>query len=89
MLHHITSLAYLPRKKPKLANKTQKVVKPFSKLRPTKKDRLILKCSAKPSAVFNAINVAKLIEGDDTTEDVVHIPGASKWYCSFQYGQLC
>ena len=89
MFYHITSLVYLPRKKAKLADKAQKVVKPFSKLRPTKKDRLILKCSAKPSAVFNAINVAKLMKGDDTAEDVAHIPGASKWYCSFQYCQLC
>ena len=46
----------LPSKnKPKLANKTQ-VVTPFSKLRPAKKDRLVLKCFAKTSAAANVIN---------------------------------
>ena len=62
--------------KNKVLKKSQKVVKPFSKLRPTKKDISILKCSAKPPAVFHAIIGTKLIEGDDIKKDVVHTSGA-------------
>ena len=63
------------KKKTKLVNKTQNVVTTFSKLRPTEKDRLILKCFAKPSVGFNTVNGTKLIEGDDITKDVAHLSG--------------
>ena len=73
----VTGLPF--KKKTKFIKKTQKVVKPFSKLRPTKKDKSILKCSAKPPAVFYTIIETKLIEGDDIKKDIVHISGAL-WY---------
>ena len=47
-----------------------------SKSRPIEKDTLILKCFAKPLAVFNVINGTKLTEGDDITKDVVYLSGA-------------
>ena len=59
------------KKKKKKKNKVGKqnsFVTSFSKLRPTEKDRLILKCFAKPSAIFNAINGIKLIEVDDQSK---------------------
>ena len=58
----------------KKKQKTNKVgkqnsfVTSFSKLRPTEKGRLILKCFAEPSAIFNAINRIKLIEVDDQSK---------------------
>ena len=50
-------------KKTKFANKTQKVVTPFSKLRPTEKDRLVLQSRQ----LYDSF---KLVERDDTTKDV-------------------
>ena len=47
----MTVIALVSRKKTKFANKTQKVVTPFSKLRPIEKDRLVLECFAKLSAL--------------------------------------
>ena len=59
----MTVIGLPSKKKTKLANKTQNVVTTFSKLRPIEKDRLILECLVKPSAVFNAISEIKSIEG--------------------------
>lgn len=55
-------------KKKKKVGKQNSFVTSFSKLRPTEKDRLILKCFAKPPAIFNAINGIKLIEVDDQSK---------------------
>ena len=52
----MTVIDLLSKKKTKLVNQTQEVVTPFSKLRPTEKDRLILECFVKPSAIFDTIN---------------------------------
>ena len=68
-------MVYLLRKKIKLANITQKLVTLLTKLRPTEEDRLILKCFAKPSAVFKTINRTKFIE-DEITKDVAYLSGA-------------
>ena len=54
---------------------TQKLVTLLTKLRPTEEDRLILKCFAKPSAVFKTINRTKFIE-DEITKDVAYLSGA-------------
>ena len=74
----MTVIGLTSRNKIKLANKTQKFVKPFSKLRPTEKGRLILECFAKPTAVFNAIIGTKLIAGAGTTNNVVHLSDAAR-----------
>ena len=47
-----------------------------------------MKYYAKPSAVFNAINGTKLIEGDDITKDVAHLSGAVQEKKSFDIKKI-
>ena len=51
----MTAIGLPSKKKTKSAKKLKKIVTPSSKLRPTEKDRLILKCFAKLSVFSNAI----------------------------------
>ena len=48
----LTVIGLPSRKKTKFGNKTQKVVFSFSKLRPNEKDRSVLECFAKSSALW-------------------------------------